>query len=114
MQDLPGLQVNLVRLFLHTGIDYTSYIWIKGFTCRSHRAVHIELVPDMNASSFSQAFIPFTNVNGVHSHLYSDNARMFIAAATIINKGMVKDEFKEKIWPLLPKTLYHTPVFSVV
>ena len=62
----------------------------------SIRAVYLELVPDMTVKSFLQAFIKFTNANGIPSHLYSDNARTFNATARIINKEMMMDEFKER------------------
>lgn len=108
--DLPASRVNFVRPYLHTGVDYTSHIYVQGkdkdykmyillFTCMSIRAVHLELVPDMTVTSFLQAFIRFTNANGIPSHLYSDNAHTFSAATRIINKGMIMDEFKERFGP---------------
>ena len=57
-------------------------------------AVYIELVSDMSVSSIFE-FFRFTNVNGIPSHLYSDN-RTFSAAARVISKGMLTVEFKEK------------------
>ena len=35
------------------------------------------------------------NVNGILSHFY--NTRTFITTARIISKGMIMDEYKEKI-----------------
>lgn len=88
--NLPKHRVNLVKPFLHTGIDYTGHVWVKGdegvskmymliFTCLNIRAVHIELVKDMSTHSFVLALIRFTNIYGIPSHIYSDNARSFIA-----------------------------------
>ena len=54
------------------------------FTCLNVRAVHIELVPDMSTHQFVLAFTRFTNVYGIPSHLYSDNAKSFIAGAEIL------------------------------
>ena len=74
-------------------------MYIILFTCMSIRAVYLERVPDMTVKSFLQAFIRFTNANGIPSHLNLDNAHTFNAAARIINKGMIMDEFKEKFNP---------------
>lgn len=57
--NLPKHRVNLVKPFLHTGIDYTGHVWVKDdkdvskmylliFTCLNIRAVHIELVKGMS------------------------------------------------------------------
>ena len=44
------------------------------FTCLNVRAVHIELVPDMNTNPLVLAIIRFTNIYGIPTHIYSDNA----------------------------------------
>ena len=80
----------------HLGLerDYKMYIFI--LTCMSIGAVHIELVLDMSVSSFIQAFVRFTDVNRISSHLLSGNTRTFITTARIIDKGLITDEFREK------------------
>ena len=83
--------MNLVRPFLHTGVDFTGHLWVQTgeggdkkvyllvFTCLSVRAIHIELLQDMSAKSFVLALIRFTNLFGIPECIYSDNARSFVA-----------------------------------
>ena len=67
------------------------------FTCLNARAVHIELVPDMSTHQFVLCFICFTNVYGIPLHLYSDNAKSFIAGGEILQKTLVTDEYRAKL-----------------
>ena len=109
MTNLPKHRVNLVKPFQHTGVDFTGHLWVKNeegevvkmyillFTCLNVRAVHIELVPDMSTHQFVLAFSRFTNVYGIPSHLYSDNAKSFIAGAEILWKALVCDEYKANV-----------------
>ena len=106
MTNLLKHRVNLVKPFQHTGVDFTGHLWVKNeegeavkiyillFTCLNARAVHIELVPDMSTHQFVLAFSRFANVYGIPSHLYSDNAKSFIAGAEILQKALVCDEYK--------------------
>ena len=106
MTNLPKHRVKLVKPFQHTGVDFTGHLWVKNeegevvkmyillFKCLNVRAVHIELVPDMSTHQFVLAFSRFTNVYGIPSHLYSDNAKSFIAGAEILQKALVCDEYK--------------------
>ena len=106
MTNLPKHRINLVKPFQHTGVDFTGHLWIKNvegevvtmyillFTCLNVRAVHIELVPIMSTHQFVLAFSCFTNVYGIPSHLYSDNAKSFIAGVEILPKALVCDEYK--------------------
>ena len=104
--NLPKHRVNFVKPFLHTGIDYTGSIFVKDskgfkkmyllvFTCLNVRAVHIELVPDMNTVSLVLAIIRFTNIYGVPSHIYSDNAKSFIAGCDVMKEIFLASEFCE-------------------
>ena len=109
MTNLPKHSVNFVRPFLQTGIDYTEHLWVKQktgttkmfiliFTCLSVRAVHIELVEDMTSTAFVQALIRFTNVHGIPSHIYSDNARSFSTTlrSDIIEQHVHSDNFDKQ------------------
>ena len=104
--NLPKHRVNFVKPFKHTGIDYTGSIFVKDskgfkkyyllvFTCLNVRAVHIELVPDMNTFSLVLAIIRFTNIYGVPSHIYSDNAKSFIAGCDVMKEIFLASEFCE-------------------
>ena len=98
----------MVKPFQHTGVDFTGQLWVKNeegevvkmyillFTCLNVRAVHIKLVPDISTQQFVLTFTRFTNVYGIPSHLYSDNAKSFISGGEILQKALVFDEYKAK------------------
>ena len=65
------------------------------FTCLNVRAIHIELVPDMSTHSFVLAFLRFVNIYGIPTHVYSDNAKSFVAGCQVLERALVCDEFKE-------------------
>ena len=50
----------------------------------------------MLTHQFVLAFTRFTNVYGISSHLYSNNAKTFIAGAEILQKALVSNEYKAK------------------
>ena len=104
--NLSKHRMNLIKPFLHTGIDYTGHVWVKDdegvskmymliFTCLNIRAVHIELVKDMSTHSFILALIRFTNIHGIPSHIYGDKARSFIAGGNLIEEVFASSEFNE-------------------
>ena len=107
--NLPKHRVNLIKPYTHTGIDFTGEIklreqkgdkfkkmYILIFTCLQIRAVHIELVPDMDTKSLVLAIIRFTNLYGIPSHIYSDNAKSFIAGVDIMKEVFKASDFQEK------------------
>ena len=106
MTNLPKHRVNLVKPFQHTGVDFTGHLWVKNengkdekmyillFTCLNVRVVHIELVPDMSTVQFVLAFTRFINTYGIPSHLYSDNAKSFVAGGEILQEALLSDEYK--------------------
>ena len=108
MTNLPKHRVNMIKPFQHTGVDFTGHLWVKDiegkdakmyillFTCLNVRAVHIELVPDMSTLQFVLAFTRFTNIYGIPSHLYSDNAKSFVAGGEILQRALLSDEYKSK------------------
>ena len=65
------------------------------FTCLNIRAIHIEIVPDMSVNSFVLAMCRFTNMYGIPTHIYSDNAKTFIAGCDLLETVFASDEFKE-------------------
>ena len=66
------------------------------FTCLNIRAVHLELVEDMTTKSFIQAFARFTNIYGIPSTLYSDNATPFVAGGQLLEDILISSEFQDK------------------
>ena len=65
------------------------------FTCLNIRAVHVELVKDMSTHSFIHALVRFTNIYGMPFHIYSDNAKSFIAGCNLIEEIFASSEFSE-------------------
>ena len=106
--NISKTQANLVRPYLHTGIDYTGALYlvedgksvkyyILVYTCMSVRAVHLDLLPDMNTESFLMSFIRFTNLYGIPSHVYSDNALSFIAGSKLLSDALLSDQFSQHL-----------------
>lgn len=104
--NLPKHRVNFIKPYQHVGIDYTGSIFVKDskgfkkmylliFTCLNVRAVHIELVPDMNTNTLVLAIIRFTNIYGIPTHIYSDNAKSFIAGCDVMKEIFMASEFSE-------------------
>src|SRR5678816_4457313 len=106
--DIPRTHMNLIKPYQHTGIDFTSHIYVKNntsklekmyiliFTCLNIRAVHLELVPSMNTSDFLLAFKRFCNKFSIPSYIYSDNALYFNKGCKIIEESFCTDAFKEE------------------
>ena len=93
--DLPTTRVSDDPLFSHTGVDFAGPLYVHSldestssmktyiclFTCASTRAVHLELVADLNVSSFLLSFHQFTSSRGLPAILLLDNAKTFKSAA---------------------------------
>lgn len=71
-------------------------MYILLFTCLNIRAVHLELVNDMSTHSVVLALVRFFNLYGVPTHIYSDNARSFVAGCDLVKQVFVSDEFVGK------------------
>jgi hypothetical protein len=82
LTNLPKERINLIKPFLHTGIDYTGHLYINNsegeptkmyiisYTCLAIRSVHLDLVPDITLQSFIQSFKRFCNVYCVPQSIY--------------------------------------------
>jgi hypothetical protein len=108
--NMPKHHLNLIKPFLHTGIDYTGHLWIRNaesnkndkmyiliFTCLNVRAVHLELVPDMSTKKFVLALQRFCNLYLIPTYIYSDNAKTFIKGGELLNKSLASEEFVENL-----------------
>ena len=120
--NLPKHRVNFIKPFKHTGIDYTSHVWVKDgkglkkyylliFTCLNVRAIHIELIEDMSTHSLILALIRFCNIFGTPSHIYSDNAKSFVAGVNFLHEVFLSSEFNEKFSKFNIKHI-RIPVYS--
>ena len=93
--DLPSDRVSDDPPFTHVGLDFTGPLYVRAdknssenhktyiclFTCAATRAIHLELVNDLNVSSFLLAFHRFCGRHGLPATLLSDNAKTFKSAA---------------------------------
>ena len=61
-----------------------SKVWLCLYTCCVTRAVHLDLVPDMTATTFIRSFKRFTARRGIPAKMVSDNSKAFKAASRII------------------------------
>ena len=94
---LPEFRICRARPFQNSGVDFagplyvkptnavsTCKIWLCLFTCCTTRAVHLELVPNLNAFTFIRCFKRFTARRGISSRVISDNGKTFKSAAKMI------------------------------
>ena len=98
MGDLPCYRVEKRQQFEVVGTDLISPIavsighsrvkcYICIFNCLARRAVHLEVVPSLDADGFFQAFQRFCSRRNVSpTDIYSDNGTNFVAAAKGLNK----------------------------
>ena len=66
--------------------------WALLFTCLTFRAIHIELIEEMSASSFINALRRFTALRGNVKELRSDRGTNFIGAADVMNVDRINVE----------------------
>lgn len=108
MTNMPKHQMNFVKPFQHVGCDYTGHLWVKDpnqgkcvkmyillYTCLNIRAIHLDLIPDMSSQSFLLSFQRFSNLYGIPTHLYSDNAKSFILGGDLLAQSLASDIFSE-------------------
>lgn len=95
---LPAFRVNEAPPFCYTGVDYAgllfvrtqgsdgiSYkVWICLFTCCVTRAVHLELLQDMSASTFIRCVKCFAARRGLPRKFNLDNGKAFKSASKLI------------------------------
>ena len=92
--DLPQFRVEKSFPFANTGVDFAGPLYVKNvfggegkskmhkvyialFTCASTRAVHLDLVPALDAQSFIRSLKRFFARRGVNQLFISDNAKTF-------------------------------------
>ena len=91
---LPPFRVSPSHPFTNTGVDYAGPYLVKPihddanvnmfnvhivlYTCAATRAVHLDVVPDVGASSFFRSLKIFISRRGVPNLMISENASCFI------------------------------------
>lgn len=80
-------------MYISLGSDANSKRWTAVFTCLVTRAVHIEVVEEMSASSFINALKRFTAIRGQAKEYRSDRGTNLVGAVDSlqINAINVKD-----------------------
>lgn len=96
MADLPPSRFQTVRAFQSAGIDFAVSFsaklnstrnarstkgYLALFVCKTTKAVHFELVSELNIASLLAAFNRFASRRGLHHDVYSVNGTTFVGAA---------------------------------
>ena len=110
MTNISKSRMKLIKPFDHTGVDHTGHFFVKDpnlgkcvkmyiliYTCMNIRAVHLDLVPDMSAESFLLSYQRFSNLYGIPSFLYSDNAKGFTTAGKILESSLTSSLFQDHL-----------------
>ncbi|VDM97559.1 unnamed protein product [Onchocerca ochengi] len=66
--------------------------WVALFTCLVTRAVHMEVMKNMSAEAFMQAFRRFVSRRRRPNFVLSDNAKNFVLASKLIQENSNQDE----------------------
>uniref|UniRef100_A0A915DRJ6 Integrase catalytic domain-containing protein n=1 Tax=Ditylenchus dipsaci TaxID=166011 RepID=A0A915DRJ6_9BILA len=93
----PSSRVKPNPPFSNTGVDYFGPInlkeggspkkfWVALFTCLSVRAIHLEIVSDLSADKFLNAFKRFIARRGTPQRLLSDNATCFKLSKKVVTE----------------------------
>lgn len=93
--------------FTHTGIDYFGPLtvkvgrhvekrWVVLFTCMTSRALHLEVVPSLDANSCIMAIRCFMAIRGIPQKILTDNGTNFTGANQELKK-LVKELDQQQI-----------------
>ena len=66
--------------------------YVVGFSCASTRVLHVEIIPDLQGSSFIRALKQFMGKHGIPARLLLDNGKTFLDRAVHIfvnSKGII-------------------------
>ena len=101
---LPEFRVTVSRPFEHTGVDFAGplyvrrtenvKVWMCLYTCCTTRAVHLDLVENLDAETFIRSLKRFMSRRGIPARIVSDNGSTFTAAAKML-KQMFADPVLE-------------------
>ena len=93
---LPTERVQWAAPFIHVGVDHTGSFSIKDtqcrkskayiclFMCATTRAIHLEVVENLTATSFVMCLRRLTATKGMPTLILSDNHKTFIAGETFL------------------------------
>ena len=101
---LPAFRVREAPPFTSSGVDFAgplytkfpggsqSKVWVALYTCCITRAIHLDLIPDLSASTFIRSFKRFSSRRGLPALMVSDNGKTFVAAAKVIKRVVSSSE----------------------
>ena len=124
MPDLPPERIAAQNPFAVSGIDYAgpflvkhgrghAKVWLAVFTCMVARAIHIEIVPDLTASSFLKALKSMAWIKGTPKRILTDNATNFTKSAKVLleistdNEVIKEFNLKGITWQFTPSFAPH-------
>uniref|UniRef100_A0A336MNL5 CSON002426 protein n=1 Tax=Culicoides sonorensis TaxID=179676 RepID=A0A336MNL5_CULSO len=95
-----------MRPFTYVGIDCMGPLtvtigrrsekrWICLYTCLTIRAIHLEVLYKMDASSFIMSYRNFTQRRGAPSEVYLDNGSNFVGGERLMREELAKVDMKE-------------------
>lgn len=110
MTNMSKDKMNFIKPYENVGVDYTGHFYVKDlelgkcvkyyiliYTCLHIRSIHLDLIPDMSTGQFLLSYQRFSNLYGIPSALYSDNAKSFTQAGKILGESLNSDEFSEHL-----------------
>ena len=104
---LPEFRVTTSRPFEHTGVDFAGPLYVRGmanvkvwlclYTCCTTRAVHLDLVENLDADTFIRSLRRFTSRRGIPARIVSDNGTTFIAAAKTLERMFTESNLEQHL-----------------
>ena len=117
---LPRARTKEGKLFEVTGVDFTGALYVRNskgenkvyiclFTCGLTRAVHLEVVSDLDHETFLQAFRRFVSRKSLPRLMLSGNASTYVVAAKDLEQLFSSPKLGEALslrgikWQFIPK-----------
>ncbi len=118
---LPTFRVKEDPAFTYTGVDFagplfvraggaieSNTMWIGLFSCFVTRAIHLDIVSDLNTETFIRCLKRFAARRGLPRQFISDNGKTFKAASKYI-EAVIRDEtVREYLADMGCKWLFNT------
>ena len=104
---LPDFRVTQALPFSNIGVDFAGPLYVKGargqmnkvyitlFTCCVTRAVHLELIENLQTPTFVNCLRRFASRRGTPALVVSDNAKTFKATARLLQKLQKDEQFQD-------------------
>ena len=116
---LPPFRVSDDAAFSQLGVDFAGPLYVRDvygnskqshkcyvvvFSCASTRAIHLEIIPDLQGSSFIRALKRFMGRRGIPARILSDNGKTFLdrAVQVFVNSKGKPSLMKRSIAHLYP------------